>query len=103
VELWRTPLAGGEETRLLEGLVYPYNYVVTSEGVYFERVTSNTHMTLESLALDFLDLSTLKTRPVLRTGRPASLGLAISPDGRWLLYSQTDAFDADLILVENFH
>ena len=90
------------ETRLLEGLVYGYNYVVTGQGVYFEKVTSGTHQFLENLSLNFLDHSTLKVRPVLRTNRPAMLGLAISPDGRWLLYSQMDAFDADLILVENF-
>ena len=102
MELWRAPLAGGEETRLLEGLAYGYNYVVTSQGVYFEKATSNTHLLLDSLTLDFLDLSTMKVRPVLRTNRPAMLGLAISPDGRRLLYSQMDTIDADLILVENF-
>jgi len=95
-ELWRTPLPGGEETRVLEGLSYGYNYVVTSQGVCFTTVTRG------SLSLDFLDLSTQRVRRLLRTNRPASLGLTISPDGRWLLYSQTDAFDADLILVENF-
>jgi len=96
-ELWRTPLAGGEETRILEELSYGYNYVVTSPGVYFTTLTGG------SLSLDFLDLSTRKVRRLLRTNRPLSLGLTISPDGRWLLYSQTDVFDADLILVENFH
>jgi tricorn protease-like protein len=67
-----------------------------------KKVTSRTHILIENLSLDFLDLSTMKVRPVLRSNRPAMLGLAISPDGRWLLYSQLDAFDADLILVENF-
>jgi eukaryotic-like serine/threonine-protein kinase len=64
----------------------PANVMVTADGV-----------------AKVLDLSTMKVGPVLRTNRPAMLGLAISPDGRWLLYSQMDAFDADLILVENFH
>jgi hypothetical protein len=31
------------------------------------------------------------------------LGLTVSPDGRWLLYSQVDgAPGSDLMLVENF-
>jgi hypothetical protein len=29
-------------------------------------------------------------------------GLALAPDGRSLLYSQQDAFGADLILVDSF-
>ena len=32
-------------------------------------------------------------------GPPA---MAVSPDGRWLLYTQVDRRDADLALVENF-
>ena len=70
---------------------------VAGRGVYF---TTGSHF-LEDLSLEFLDLSTLEVRQLLRASRPPGLGLAISPDGRWLLYSQTDAFDADLILVEN--
>jgi len=29
--------------------------------------------------------------------------LAISPDGRWILYSQLDQGGNDIMLVENFH
>jgi Tol biopolymer transport system component len=94
-EVWRVPLAGGEETRVLEGLWAPYNYVVTSQGVYFTRGNRNPDIA-------FLDLSTRKVTQVLKPNRPASLGLTISPDGRWLLYSQTDVLDADLIVVDDF-
>ena len=30
------------------------------------------------------------------------LGLALSPDGRYLLYTQVDYMGQDLMLVENF-
>jgi Tol biopolymer transport system component len=99
-ELWRRPLAGGEETRLLEGLSYAYNYVPTNEGVYFIR-GSKSNFLKDELSLEFLDLSTMKVRPVLHTRRPAGLGLAISPDGHWLTYSQWEASGADLVAVEN--
>ena len=33
---------------------------------------------------------------------PPFLGLSVSRDGRWLLYSQVDLHGADLMLVENF-
>jgi hypothetical protein len=30
-------------------------------------------------------------------------GMAISPDGRWILYTQVDHRSGDIMLVENFH
>ncbi len=29
-------------------------------------------------------------------------GLTVSPDGRWVVYDQQDAYGSDLVLVENF-
>ncbi len=30
------------------------------------------------------------------------LGLGVSPDGQWIIYSQYDVSGSDIILVENF-
>jgi hypothetical protein len=35
--------------------------------------------------------------------RTPAKGLSLSPDGRFLLYSQYDQSTAELLLVENFH
>jgi len=99
-DLWRAPLTGGDEAQVLENLSYGYNYVVTSQGVYFIRASPG-NVWPRSSPLEFLDLSSGRVTPLLRTVRE-DLGLTISPDGRWLLYAQSEVFGSDLILVENF-
>jgi hypothetical protein len=45
------------------------------------------------------------TTPIVRLPHDAmvaSPGLALSPDGRWLLYGQRDRSVSDIMLVENF-
>jgi Tol biopolymer transport system component len=101
IDLWRAPVAGGAETRVLENLVYGYDYAVTSRGVYFIRAGPANIPTADT-SLEYLDFTKGKIGLSLRRIRGLSLGLALSPDGRSLLYSQTDAAGADLILVENF-
>ena len=100
-ELWRAPLAGGDEARVLEHLYDGHDYVVTSRGVYFvEARPGNAWPRTGSLR--YLDLSSGKLT-TLRQGLKVSLGLTLSPDGRFLIYAQEDVWGSDLMLVDNFH
>jgi len=49
-----------------------------------------------------LDLTTRKIRDVIALDAPPDLGLALSPDGRYLLFTKVDYIGADLMLVEKF-
>jgi len=62
-------------------------------------------------SIQFLDLQTNQIRRIASFERPLGSGdlgddsgLAISPDGRWILYTNTrsDQGGAELRLVENF-
>ena len=54
--------------------------------------------------LKFRDFAFNRERQVLAFDkRPFNSGLAISPDGRWCLYTQVDQCDTDIMLVEDFH
>ena len=66
-----------------------------SEGIYFIPKEA-------PYSLRYYDLSTAKTRLILNIDKELENGLSISPDGRWVIYSQTDQFNGDIMLVDNF-
>jgi hypothetical protein len=55
--------------------------------------------------IEFFDFATRKTTPLLDLEKPAPTfgGLAVSPDGRSLLYTQNEFEDSYIMLVRNFH
>ena len=78
---------------------------VARDGVYFVPGAFRTETVNSPQPIQFFSFRTRKTRTVAKIhkkliGGPA--GLAVSPDGRWLLYAQVDQNAADIMLVENF-
>jgi len=98
--LWKVPTDGGDETQVLESLVSLQDFVVVDAGIYFIPVPVPAGGA--SSSINFLSFATGKIRPVATTGRPAMRGLTVSPDGRWILYTQLDQDVTELMLVENF-
>jgi sugar lactone lactonase YvrE len=98
--LWRLPLAGGEESQVLPAVAgWGSAYVPGRLGVYFIRPTG--HGSEQEIA--FLSFATSQITSIATIPRTAALGLALSPDERSILYSQTSQVGSDLMLVENFH
>jgi hypothetical protein len=54
-------------------------------------------------SLRFIGHAGIEPKTLLSIRRTPSAGLSLSPDGRFLLYSQYDQSTAELLLVENFH
>jgi Tol biopolymer transport system component len=97
--LWRVPVDGGEEVPVHD-LVKPADWAqwaVVDEGVYFVNATEPS-----SPAIEFFDFATSQVRSIATLEKPTVFGLAVSPDGRWILYTQIDRRDSDIMLVENF-
>jgi Tol biopolymer transport system component len=106
--LWRVPVGGGPESQVLESLAY-LNFAVRPEGIYFipelAAVPGSGHGREASAASPSIQLFRFASRTV-RTIAPLEerrvSTLAVSPDGRWILYSRSDQLTSDLMLVENF-
>ena len=53
-------------------------------------------------SLRYYDFASKAIRDVLKLEKYFSDGLSISPDGRYLLYSQLDDLNSDIMVVENY-
>jgi Tol biopolymer transport system component len=115
--IWKMPLNGGEEERVLdqpEGSHHWHTWGLTRDGIYFLNLSDTPNGRMESFLnlpdtpngrIEFFDFATRKTTPLLDLEKPAPTfgGLAVSPDGRSLLYTQNEFEDSYIMLVRNFH
>ena len=97
--IWKMPLNGGREERVLdqpEGYQW-FNWAVAPGGIYFVTQTD-----AQKSKIEFFDLATCK-RAVIDVVEKLGFGLALSPDGKSLLYGRTESEDYEVMLVKNFH
>ena len=71
------------------------NWAVTRNGIYFQPAEDHD-------VLQFFDFASKKKSQVLTIQTGRLWGLTVSPDGRWISYSQFGEAASDIMLVENF-
>ena len=95
--LRRLRLSDGKDEQILPSVTY-MNVALAREGIYFiPRAVPGEHE-----AVYFFSFQTKEITPVVRLTGTVSEGLALSPDGRSLLYTQIDSRIGDLMLVEDY-
>jgi serine/threonine protein kinase/Tol biopolymer transport system component len=97
--LWRTPVAGGDEVLITDQVSAGY-WGLTERGVYYLNIKQPPNSTLEFF--DFARSRATRLAKVEKNLQTGSPGLAVSPDGRWLLWAQIDQHTSDIMLIENF-
>ncbi len=95
--LWKMPVSGGEESQVLPSVVARAFFLV-NEGIYFIPAPGADGKS----SIQFMSFATGKVKTVAPISRPPTEGLSVSPDGRFILFSQLDEAGSDLMLVENF-
>lgn len=96
--IWSVPEDGGEETRILDRTVGMFNWRPWRGNIIYISENGRAKPSIE-----MLDSATGKTKELhsLKEGIRTLMGLTVSPDGRWILYTQSN-INSDLKLVENF-
>jgi len=95
--IWRVSIEGGEETKVLDQGRQNY-WALCSEGLCFYRQAAAGAPVIRLYSFATGRLTDIAELPKARGYQH----LAVSPDGEWILYSQLDRVDSDLMLVENF-
>jgi Tol biopolymer transport system component/DNA-binding winged helix-turn-helix (wHTH) protein len=95
ISIWRVPVAGGEETKVLDGLSYNFNFAVTATGIYLLALRGPV------ASIEFFDLATGANTRLYTLDRPFWFGFALSPDGGSILFSKVESRASDLMLVDN--
>lgn len=98
--IWRMPTEGGLETQVVPqpAIGEWTNWGISREGIYFLNSGAG------SSSIDFLNFATNRISHVrgLERLRTQISGLTVSPDDKWLLYTDLGEAGSRITLVENF-
>jgi Tol biopolymer transport system component len=95
--IWRMPAGGGDEVRVVESAL-GFSFAPAGQGLYFAHPGDAG----QKPSIRRLDLATGHVTTLITLQRLIDLGIAVSPDEQFLLYTQTTEAQTDLMLVEGF-
>jgi len=70
-------------------------WTLVHDGIYFAPQDN-------PRSVSFYDFATKHTRELFKVDKDPNAGMSVSPDGRYMLYSQIDESNAGIMLVEHF-
>ncbi len=100
--LWRVPLSGGSEEKVLDSPPAGFwgYWAVSANGIYYVDEPG------PRARIRFRNFRTRRdsvVKVMSNAARIGSLGMSLSPNGRAMLFGQLDQFTSDLMLVEDFY
>jgi Tol biopolymer transport system component/DNA-binding winged helix-turn-helix (wHTH) protein len=98
--LWKRTLETGEDSRLPINVCRWHEWAVARGGIYFVNPDFPPNGRIE-----FFDFAHSQSTPVYALDKPPSWfgGLSISPDGKSLLFGQSELDESYIMVIKNFH
>jgi Tol biopolymer transport system component len=97
----RVPLGGGEEIQVLDHGSESV-WALTEQGIYFGEMNDSAVPVLKFYRFATRQLETFKEFSKDTRLDLDSTAFSVSPDGRWIIYTQYDQASSDLMLMENY-
>lgn len=82
MSIWRAQVDDSQETQVLDSVHSEGQWAVVKEGVYFFRLPDK----MDHSGICFYGFATGQPRKILTIQRPVDNHIAVSPDGRTILY-----------------
>ncbi len=97
--IWKKSSDSGEETRLPINVCGWFDWDVTRDGIYFQNPDFPPNGRIE-----YFDFAREQTAPILALDKPASNfgGLAVSPDGKSLIFGLSELNESYIMVMKNF-
>ena len=97
--IWKRSLQTGKESRLPINVCNWYEWAVARGGIYFLNLDFPPNGRIE-----FFDFAHSQSIPIFALDKPASGfgGLALSPDGKSLLFGQSELDEQYIMVMKNF-
>jgi Tol biopolymer transport system component/DNA-binding winged helix-turn-helix (wHTH) protein len=93
--LWRMPAEGGQGTVVLDEQIDHGKWTLWRDRiVYLEEPAAGLHHVV------MFDPTTRRSTRLASLEAPSGSGLAVSPDGAWILYAQTDRVTSDILVLD---
>ena len=93
--LWRMPAEGGEATLVLDKPIHLAKWTLWRDRiVYVDEPAGEAHRVV------MFDPLTRRSTRLISLERPSDAGIAVSPDGAWVVYAQLDQVTSDLLRLE---
>jgi Tol biopolymer transport system component len=98
-EVWKRSLDSGEESRLPINVGYWASWDLAPGGIYFLNPDFRPNGRIE-----FFDFANGQSTPIFALDKPFPFfaGLALSPDGKSLLFGQNELNEAYIMVMKNF-
>ncbi len=96
--VWKLSV-GGEESRVLDqpsGTEW-FNWALSGKGVYFLE-----HAKVPPTTVNFFEFATHKTAHIATLDKKLGWGLALTPDGRSLVFVEAEFEESNIMLLKNF-
>ena len=99
--IWLASTTGGEPTEIVPGPLAWQTWALGAHGLYW--LTNQPGIRQNSFAMHYMDGDTRKVTELFRReGRVTVYDVAVSPDEKWILYSESPWTTSEIMLVENF-
>jgi Tol biopolymer transport system component len=110
--IWRIPASGlrnppGEAEELVIGPPYKvqsHSWTLTSgEIVFYDRATSTHSAAIRAYSIRTKQMRLILSLSHLFPDNRGEIGISLSPDSRWILYSQLDRSGSNVMVADRIH